>query len=43
MKKIKFFSTDIDVREKTILIRLDLNVPINEKKISVTVKIFYGS
>ena len=39
MKKIKFFSTDINVSEKTILIRLDLNVPINEKKISDTTRI----
>ena len=39
MKKIKFFSTDINVREKTILIRLDLNVPLNDKKISDTTRI----
>ena len=39
MKKIKFFSKDIDVRKKTILIRLDLNVPLNEKKISDTTRI----
>ena len=39
MKKIKFFSTDINVREKTILIRLDLNVPFNDKKISDTTRI----
>ena len=39
MKKIKFFSKDINVREKTVLIRLDLNVPLNEKKISDTTRI----
>ena len=32
MEKIKFFSKDTDVSEKSILIRLDFNVPINKKK-----------
>ena len=32
MEKIKFFSKDTDVNEKSILIRLDFNVPINKKK-----------
>ena len=39
MEKIKFFSKDTDVNEKSILIRLDFNVPINKKKISDTTRI----
>ena len=39
MEKIKFFSKDIDVNDKSILIRLDFNVPINKKKISDTTRI----
>ena len=33
MGKIKFFSDTQDVHNKTIILRLDLNVPIKEKKI----------
>ena len=33
MGKIKYFSEDLDVQNKKIIIRLDLNVPLNEKKI----------
>ena len=33
MDKIKYFSENIDVQSKTIILRLDLNVPLNEKKI----------
>ena len=33
MTKIKFFSDNSDLEEKTILLRLDLNVPIKNKKI----------
>ena len=33
MSKIKYFSEDLDVQNKTIILRLDLNVPLNEKKI----------
>ena len=33
MSKIKYFSENLDVQNKTIILRLDLNVPINEKKI----------
>ena len=33
MGKIKYFSEDLDVQNKTIILRLDLNVPLNEKKI----------
>ena len=33
MSKIKFFSENIDVKNKTIIIRFDYNVPLKEKKI----------
>ena len=33
MSDIKFFSEDLDILNKTIILRLDLNVPIVEKKI----------
>ena len=33
MSDIKFFSEDLDILNKTIILRLDLNVPIIEKKI----------
>ena len=33
MGKIKYFSEDLDVQNKTVILRLDLNVPLNEKKI----------
>ena len=33
MSKIKYFSENLDVRNKTVILRLDLNVPLNEKKI----------
>ncbi len=33
MDKIKYFSENLDVQSKTIILRLDLNVPLNEKKI----------
>ena len=31
MTKIKFFSDNSDLEEKTVLLRLDLNVPIKNK------------
>ena len=31
MDKIKFFSENLDVKNKTIILRLDLNVPLTEK------------
>ena len=31
MKNINFFSDDLEVNNRTILLRLDLNVPIKEK------------
>ena len=31
MSKIKYFSENLKVQSKTIILRLDLNVPINEK------------
>jgi len=33
MSKIKYFSENLDIQSKTIILRLDLNVPLNEKKI----------
>ena len=33
MGKIKYFSENLNVQNKTIILRLDLNVPLNEKKI----------
>ena len=33
MGKIKYFSENLDVQNKTIILRLDLNVPLNENKI----------
>ena len=40
MNKIKYFSENLDVQNKTIILRLDLNVPINEKKIQDESRIF---
>ncbi len=33
MSKIKYFPETLNVQDKTIILRLDLNVPLNEKKI----------
>ena len=33
MGKIKFFTDTINIQNKTIILRLDLNVPLKEKKI----------
>ena len=33
MGKIKYFSENLDIQNKTIILRLDLNVPLNEEKI----------
>ena len=33
MGKIKYFSEDLNIQNKTIILRLDLNVPLNRKKI----------
>ncbi len=33
MSKIKYFSENLDIQNKRIILRLDLNVPLNEKKI----------
>ncbi len=33
MSKIKYFPEDMDIQNKTIILRLDLNVPLIEKKI----------
>ena len=35
MSKIKYFSENLDVQSKTIILRLDLNVPLNEKKLKI--------
>ena len=33
MSKIKYFSDDLNIEGKVIILRLDLNVPLNNKKI----------
>ena len=33
MAKIKYFPKDLNIEEKTVIIRLDLNVPLKDKKI----------
>ncbi len=33
MTKIKYFSENLNIQNKTVILRLDLNVPINEKKV----------
>ena len=33
MSKIKYFSDNVEVQNKTIILRLDLNVPLVEKEI----------
>ena len=33
MDRIKFFSDNLDIQNKTIILRLDLNVPLDKKKI----------
>ena len=33
MNEIRYFSESLDLQDKTILLRLDLNVPIKEKMI----------
>ena len=33
MSKIKYFSENLDIQSKTIILRLDLNVPLNKKEI----------
>ena len=39
MNKIKFFSDNSDLEGKTVLLRLDLNVPLNKQKITDTNRI----
>ena len=39
MSGVKYFPQDLDVENKTILLRIDLNVPILEKKIQDTTRI----
>ena len=39
MSKIKYFSENLKVQSKTIILRLDLNVPLNEKEIQDTTRI----
>ena len=33
MSKIKYYSDTLDIQSKTIILRLDLNVPLKDKKI----------
>ena len=39
MSKIKYFPENLEVQNKTIILRLDLNVPLGEKKIKDTSRI----
>ena len=39
MSKIKYFPENLEVQSKTIILRLDLNVPLGEKKIKDTSRI----
>ena len=39
MGKIKYFSENLDIQNKTIILRLDLNVPLNKKEIQDTTRI----
>ena len=39
MDKLRYFSEDLDVQSKYIIIRLDLNVPLIEKKIQDTTRL----
>ena len=38
MSKIKYFSENQDVQNKTIILRLDLNVPLKKKKFKIKVE-----
>ena len=38
MDKLRYFSENIDVKNKTVILRLDLNVPISEKKYKMKVE-----
>ena len=40
MSKIKYFSENVEVQNKTIILRLDLNVPLTKKKIQDKSRIF---
>ena len=40
MNKIRYFSENLNVQNKTIILRLDLNVPLIEKKIQDKTRIF---
>ena len=39
MDKLRYFSEDLDVQSKYIIVRLDLNVPLIEKKIQDTTRL----
>ncbi len=39
MVKIRYFSEDLNIRSKTVVLRLDLNVPLKEKKIQDNTRI----
>ena len=38
MSKIKYFSENVEVQNKTIILRLDLNVPLTKKKFKIKVE-----
>ena len=39
MDKLRYFSEDLDVQSKYVIVRLDLNVPLIEKKIQDTTRL----
>ena len=39
MVKIRYFSEDLNIQSKTVVLRLDLNVPLKEKKIQDNTRI----
>ena len=39
MSKIKYFPKNLEVQNKSIILRLDLNVPLSKKKIQDTSRI----
>ena len=40
MSEIKYFSENLDVQNKTIILRLDFNVPLNEKKFKIKAELY---
>ena len=38
MSKIKYFSENLNIQNKTVILRLDLNVPLTKKKFKIKVE-----